>query len=38
MNKKKTTNEEAVKIINSIARRYPELRQKSKTITFAALY
>lgn len=34
----KISKEKAAEIINSIAERYPELRQKSKAITFAALY
>ena len=38
MNKEKITEEEAVKIINSIAKRYPELRQNSKPVTFSSLY
>ena len=35
---KVTTNEEKVKIINSIADKYPKLRQQSKAPTFALTY
>lgn len=35
---KKITRERAVEIINSIAKRYPELRQQSKPVSFACQY
>lgn len=35
---KKISAEEAAKIINSIKERYPKLRQKSKTVSFALQY
>lgn len=35
---KKISTQKAVAIINSIKERYPELRQKSKSVSFASLY